>query len=211
MPDLDRRPIFQAVRQLRDGRPFTPSDVAILDAGIDKALGAEISTPGPVSAPPAPIAPVGRQVSSKGIALIHSFEQCKLEAYPDPGSKDGNPWTIGWGSTGPDVKRGVVWTQEQCDERFVRDLAGFAAKVDAALDGSPANQNQFDAMVSLAYNIGIGAFQKSTVLRKHRAGDWHGAAAAYSLWIKNDGKIMRGLVRRRAAEADLYDDPEVGA
>lgn len=195
--NIDRRPIFVAVRQLRGGEGFTLSEVRLLDAAIDAALRSD--------APSVPEA-TRRTVSQRGIDLIHSFEQCKLEAYPDPGSRDGNPWTIGWGSTGPGIQRGTVWTQEQCDARFKRDIAAFAAKVDALLGGAPTTQNQFDALVSLAYNIGVGALRGSTVLRKHKAGDYANAAAAFGMWIKNDGKIMRGLMRRRAAEADLYDD-----
>jgi lysozyme len=205
---VNRRPIFLAVKQLRGGQGFTPAEVAILDAGIDAAF-AEAPAAPPVALPPSS----GRHVSAKGIALMHSFENCELEAYPDPGSRDGNPWTVGWGSTGPDIKRGTRWTQEQADARFAVDLASFAAKVDALIGDAPTTQEQFDAMVSLAYNIGIGStnpakpggFTRSTTLRKHKAGDYHGAAAAFLMWDKNDGKVMRGLQRRRAAEADLYD------
>lgn len=192
---IERRPIFQAVRQLRKGQGFTLDEVRLLDAAIDAAL-----------AVAAPVAASGRSVSQKGIDFIHSFESCKLQAYPDPGSRDGNPWTIGWGSTGPDIKRGTVWTQGQADERFARDLAAFASKVDALLGDCPTTRHQFDALVSLAYNIGINALRGSTVLRKHKAGDYPGAAAAFVMWNKNDGKVMRGLTRRRLAESDLYDD-----
>jgi lysozyme len=198
---MNRRPIFQAVRQLRGGQGFTLAEVALLDAAIDEAIGVILS---PTPAPPPPV--TGRTVSPKGIALIHSFEQCRLEAYPDPGSRDGTPWTIGWGSTGPGIKKGVRWTQAQADARFAEDIARFSAKVAALLGDAPTNQNQFDALVSLAYNIGVGALQKSTVLRKHKAGDYAGAARAFLMWNKNDGKVMRGLTRRRLAESDLYDD-----
>lgn len=160
-----------------------------------------IATPGP----PAPESgSAGRKTSPKGIALIHSFEQCRLTAYPDPGSSNGEPWTIGWGSTGPDIKRGTVWTQEQADARFAADLAKFERGVAAAVGDAPTTQDQFDALVSLFYNIGIGAGTGSTVIRRHKAGDYEGAAAAFGMWVKNDGKVMRGLVRRRAAEAELY-------
>lgn len=165
------------------------------------AIDAAVNDDQPIVAPQ-----TGRRISQKGIDLIHSFEQCKLEAYPDPGSRDGTPWTIGWGSTGPDIKRGTIWTQVQADERFAQDIASFAAKVDALIGDAPTTQNQFDAMCSLAYNIGTSGFAKSTVLRKHKAGDYPGAARAFLLWNKNDGKVMRGLTRRRLAESDLYDD-----
>jgi GH24 family phage-related lysozyme (muramidase) len=210
---INRKPIFQAVAQIMEARgyerPFRwrAAEVPAMDAGIDAAFGAPAAQPVP-EARPEPAAPPssGRRVSQKGIALVHSFEQCRLTAYPDPGSKDGHPWTIGWGSTGPGIQKGVSWTQEQADARFERDLAQFGAKVDALLGSSQTTQHQFDALVSLAYNIGVGALAKSTVLRKHKAGDHKGAAAAFLMWNKNDGKVMRGLTRRRLAEADLYDD-----
>jgi GH24 family phage-related lysozyme (muramidase) len=206
---VDRARIFHAVKALRKGEAFTLAEVRLLDAAIDAAFAPESQQ----EARTAPIAASGtqpaphRRLSPKGRVLIHSFEQCRLDAYPDPGSKDGKPWTIGWGSTGPDIVRGLKWTQAECDVRFERDIAVYEQAVDRLTAGAATNQNQFDAMVSLCYNIGIGAFQKSTVLRKHRAGDYHGAAAAFLMWVKNDGKVMRGLQRRRAAEADLYDDP----
>lgn len=195
---IDRKPVFDAVRRLRDGKPFTLAEVQILDAGIDAGL--RNVTP-QFGHPPEP---EGRRVGQRGIDLMHEFEGLVLTAYPDPGSKDGNPWTIGRGATGPGIHKGVTWTREQADARFAEDLAKFAAKVDALLGDAPTDQSQFDAMVSLAYNIGTEAFRKSTVLRKHKAGDHAGAAAAFGMWVKNDGKVMKGLVRRRAAESALY-------
>jgi GH24 family phage-related lysozyme (muramidase) len=144
------------------------------------------------------------RASQAGLNLIHSFEQCKLTAYPDPGSRDGKPWTVGWGSTGPDIGPGTVWTQAQADERFRQDISGRESKLNAILGGAPTTQAQFDAMLSLGYNIGMDALAGSTVMRRHKAGDHEGAATAFGLWNKNDGQVLRGLVRRRAAEADLY-------
>ncbi|MCW1431412.1 lysozyme [Novosphingobium sp. JCM 18896] len=194
---IDRREIFQAVKALRKGQGFTLAEVQQLDAAIDRAL-ANVT---PQFAQPPP---TGRQVGQRGIDLMHQFEGCQLEAYPDPGSKDGNPWTIGYGSTGPGIAKGVRWTQAQADARFAEDLAKFAARVDALIGDAPTDQSQFEALVSLAYNIGLDALKKSTVLRKHKAGDHAGAAAAFHAWRMNDGKVMKGLVRRRAAEAQLY-------
>lgn len=189
-----RKLIFDAAK--RRGAIFrTRGEVADMDAAIDAAFG-------PCAEPTV----VARTVGPKGIALMHSFEGCRLEAYPDPGSRDGTPWTIGWGSTGPDVTKGAVWTQQQADERFAHDLnTKYAPAVDAAIGDAPTTQEQFDAMVCLTYNIGIAAFKRSTVLRKHKSGDYKGAAAAFVMWNKNDGKVMRGLTRRRLAESDLYD------
>lgn len=184
--------LFDAVRQIK-GAPLTQADVDAVNAAL---------APDDVEAPPA-----SRGVltpSPAGVKLMHDFEGCRLQAYADPGSDDGHPWTIGWGSTGPGIAKGVVWTQQQADDRFAADLAKFAAKVRDVLGGAKTTGPQFDAMVSLAYNIGVGAFSKSTVLRKHRAGDYPGAQAAFAMWNKNDGAVMAGLTRRRAAEAARY-------
>jgi len=197
---IDRKPIFAAIKALRNGQGFTLAEVKALDAAIDEAF----SDAAPVDAT-AP--PTGRRVTPKGIALIHSFEQCRLNAYPDPGSKDGHPWTIGWGSTGDGIHKGVCWTQAQADARFEADLGKFAEGVERLIGDAPTTPHQFDALVSLAYNIGLNALRGSTVLRKHKAGDYLGAARAFVMWNKNNGAVMRGLTRRRLAEADLYDDP----
>lgn len=133
--------------------------------------------------------------------FIRGFEQCRLKAYM-PTQHDVP--TIGWGSTGPDIRMNMTWTQAQADERFARDLAHFGAKVMVELGGAETTQAQFDAMVSLAYNIGVGAFGDSTVLRKHKAGDHDGAVAGFALWNKQKGKVLNGLVRRRTAEARMY-------
>lgn len=143
------------------------------------------------------------QVSKRGEELIKSFEGCKLVAYPDPGS-GGDPWTIGWGTTGPDVKKGVVWTQEKADARFSAHVNEFAEGVWAALANTPTTQNQFDALVSLAYNVGLRNLRNSTLLRMHKNGDFAGAAKQFVRWNKAAGQVMRGLTRRREAEAKLY-------
>ena len=144
------------------------------------------------------------------IKLVQEFEGCakrrpdgSFEAYPDPAT-GGDPWTIGWGSTGADIKKGVVWTQKQCDDRFSSHLGEFAEKVAKLLDGAKTSQNQFDAMVSFAYNVGPANLASSTLLRKHKAGDFAGAAAEFGKWNKANKKVMAGLTRRRAAEAALY-------
>lgn len=144
------------------------------------------------------------------IALVQRFEGCakrqpdgSFAAYPDPGT-GGDPWTIGWGSTGPDIKAGLVWTQQQCDARLDQDVTAFAAKVANLLGTAPTNQHQFDAMVCFAYNVGIGNLASSSLLKYHKAGDFAGAERQFALWDKAAGKVMPGLMRRRAAEAALY-------
>jgi len=143
------------------------------------------------------------KVDASGERLIKSFEGCKLAAYPDPAT-GGDPWTIGYGATGPGIVKGVIWTQAQADERFTQDIAKFAAKVDALIGFAPTTQGQFNAMVSLAYNIGTGNFGNSTLLRLHKAKDYSGAADQFIRWCNANGKRMTGLTRRRAAEAKMY-------
>ncbi|MEA3003103.1 MAG: lysozyme [Sphingomonadales bacterium] len=150
------------------------------------------------------------QPSAACTKLIHRFEGCEKRrsdgsfgAYPDPGT-GADPWTIGWGTTGADVKPGIVWTQAQCDDRFAADLAKFAVKVMTAIGTASTTQHQFDAMVSFAYNVGVGNLTSSTLLRNHKAGDHPGAAAEFAKWNKANKKVMAGLTRRRAAEAALY-------
>lgn len=150
------------------------------------------------------------QPSQACAKLIQEFEGCakkqpdgSFAAYPDPGT-GGDPWTIGWGSTGPDIKKGTVWTQKQCDDRFASHLDEFAQKVSKLLGSTPTTQSQFDAMVSFAYNVGVGNLSSSTLLKKHKAGDYKGAAAEFARWNKAAGKVLPGLTRRRTAEAALY-------
>ncbi|MDQ9019931.1 lysozyme [Acinetobacter sichuanensis] len=140
--------------------------------------------------------------SSAGIDLICSFEGLELEAYDD----GVGVWTIGYGTTvinGVKVKKGDTCTVEQAKKYMASDLRKFEAavnKVTVAL-----NQNQFDALVSLTYNIGTGAFADSTLLKKLNAGDYKGAAAQFGVWVKAGGKRMQGLVNRRAVERKLFE------
>jgi len=144
------------------------------------------------------------KISANGLKLKKYFESCKLQAYPDPGSKDGHPWTIGWGHTGKEVVKGLFWTQAQADAALVKDAEKFSAAVDDLIR-IPINQNQFDALVCLAYNIGTAALSSSTLLKMINSGNYDGAAAQFLRWNKNDGKVMLGLARRRLAEKYLFE------
>jgi len=148
-------------------------------------------------------------LNQPGLDLIHSFEGCakkrsdgRYEAYPDPGSRDGHPWTIGWGSTGSDISPGTIWTKEQCDARFERQIERYVQDVRDAIGNAPTTPNQFDALVAFHYNT--GAIKSATLTKRHVAGAYAGAKAEFAKWNKNDGKVMAGLTRRRKAEADLY-------
>lgn len=141
------------------------------------------------------------KISTRGLNMIADFEGLRLETYLDV---VGVP-TIGYGHTGKHATPGNVITVAQAKRILDEDLDTFEAAVTGA--AQTANQNQFDAMVSLAYNIGVGAFKKSTVLRKHLAGDYQAAARAFGLWNKAGGKVWPGLTRRRNYEAALYLEP----
>lgn len=181
-----RKPIADAVRAA--GGDFNqPGALAAFDAVMD-ALGVPRD---------------GLLPSAACFAIIKEFEGCRLTAYPDPGS-GGDPWTIGWGSTGADVKPGTVWTQQQADTRLMIDVTAFSAKVARLLGNASTTQHQFDAMVSLAYNIGVGNFSTSTLRIMHKVGNVTGAQQQFARWNKASGKVLSGLVRRRAAEARLY-------
>lgn len=141
--------------------------------------------------------------SPKIEAFIKGYERCRLKAYLP--TKDDVP-TIGWGTTGPDVKMGMVWTQTQADARFAADLARFAGKVTALVDTARTTQAQFDALVSFAYNVGYGegGLKTSTLLRMHKAGDYASAAEQFGRWNKQAGRVLNGLTTRRTAEAAIY-------
>jgi len=144
-------------------------------------------------------------LSAVGLTLLKHFEQCRLPAYcPTP---DDVP-TIGWGATrnadGSAIKPGDYWDQAKCDARLDADLSVLAGKVVKSIGAAPTTQPQFDAMMVLAYNIGAGALAGSTLLRRHRAARYDDAAAAFSDWRFQRGRVLPGLVRRRAAEAARY-------
>ena len=140
-------------------------------------------------------------MSQAGIALLRSFEGFSPVAYPDPAT-GGDPWTLGYGFT-RGVKPGDTITPDEAEERLKVEMAEFEGGVLKACARLPS-PNQLAAMTCLAYNIGLGAFQKSTVLRKHNSGETFAAANAFLLWNKAAGAVMRGLTRRREAERALY-------
>ena len=144
-----------------------------------------------------------KTVSTAGINLICSFEGLRLNAYDD----GVGVWTIGFGTTiypnGIKVKRGDTCTEAQAKAYMAHDLKKFESAVNSAVT-LPINQNQFDALVSLAYNIGTNAFKNSTLVKKLNTGDIRGAAAQFDVWNKGGGKVMQGLVNRRAVERKLF-------
>ena len=137
-----------------------------------------------------------------GMDLVQLSESTKLTAYPDPGT-GGAPWTNGIGHTGPDVYPGQVIDHAQALVWLSHDVEDAADTV-RRLVSVPLNQNQFDALVDLVFNIGEKQFASSTLLRKINAGDYAGAQEQFGRWNLSAGKVMGGLTNRRAAEADLF-------
>ena len=146
-------------------------------------------------------------VNKATLDLIKQWEGCKLTAYQD----GGGVWTIGYGITaaaGVGIKptQGQTITQDRAEELLHQTVDKFAAGVDELITAN-VNANQFGACVSLAYNIGVGAFAKSTVLRELNAGNYDKAAAAFRMWNIDNGKVEKGLVNRREAEKHLFLTP----
>lgn len=143
---------------------------------------------------------MNRTTGPRGLALIKSFEGCKLESYRCPA---GIP-TIGYGHTGPDVTDGMSIPQRMADQLLAQDLRRFEKAINE-LVLVPLTQCEFDALVAFVYNVGIGAFTTSTMralLNKHDLG---GAALEFQRWNKAGGKPLPGLTRRRAAERALFE------
>lgn len=126
---------------------------------------------------------------------------CK--AYPDPGT-GGNPWTIGWGSTGPEVTPETIWTQQQAEDSLDKHLLYFCSgvlKLSPKLLQEPSRR--LAAIISFAYNCGLGNYRISTLKKRVDASDWAGACEEIVKWNKAGGRILPGLTRRRQAEAAL--------
>lgn len=138
------------------------------------------------------------KTSQTGIKLIQEFEGLRLKAY----QCSARVWTIGWGHT-KTVRPGMEITRDEAEALLEEDLVKFERGVYRLLTREPS-QNQFDAMVSLAFNIGLGAFSRSSVLRHFNTNNDKAAEKSFHLWRKGGGKVLPGLVRRRAAEAELY-------
>jgi lysozyme len=138
--------------------------------------------------------------------LIEGFEGCRLEPYQD----SVGVWTIGYGHTGDDCYKGCdPIAQEQADQLLQADLARFETAVNGMVSDA-TTQQQFDAMVSFAYNLGEGSLRQSTLLRMHNSGDYRGAAGQFGRWNHAGGRVLAGLTRRRAAESAVYASGNYG-
>lgn len=131
--------------------------------------------------------------------LIKKWEQLRLTAYlPTPNDR----WTIGWGHTHT-TRQGMVITREKAEELFRGDVKWAVDAVNKEVSVG-LTQNQFDALVSLVFNIGATQFRNSTLLRKLNAGEYQGAAEQFLVWNKQKGKVLKGLVNRRQEEYEYF-------
>jgi len=181
---MTTKPFFDAARVIAGGK-LTQAQVDDLNKVVDK------------------LAPSSMTTSDVGVNLISAFEDTQFKSYDD----GVGVWTIGIGTTvypnGVKVKQGDTCTLEQAKTYFKHDLAKFENTVNESVT-VPLTQNQFDALVSLTYNIGSGAFKGSTLLKLLNKGDYQGAAEQFLAWKKAKGKVLPGLVRRREAERALF-------
>ena len=142
------------------------------------------------------------KLSAQGHKTLQRLEGFRSRAYiPVPGDVP----TIGYGFT-HGVRMGDTMTRAEADARLLNEVVPYEQAVERGCTRKP-NQNQFDAMVLLCFNIGIAGFLKSTVLKCHNAGDHQSAARAFGLWNKSSGRVYAGLTRRRAEESALYLTP----
>ena len=138
------------------------------------------------------------RTSQRGLSLIKSFEGLRLQAYQDAVGV----WTIGYGTT-RGVNASMSITKEQAERMLLNDVQRFEPEVERLVT-VPLSQNQWDALISFTYNLGAANLESSTLRRMLNAGDYTGAAEQFPRWNKAGGKVLPGLVRRRAAERELF-------
>ena len=165
------------------------------------------------------------KLGKAGEDLMHKFEGMRNRPYLCPA----HIWTIGYGHVlyqeqirlpvvrvpdkhTPMIRKEMplkpednrVWTKAEIDELFKADVASFERGVLRLVPGCVGHQGRFDALVSFAFNAGLGNLQRSTIRMKANRGDWEGAAEAFMAWTRGGGKVLPGLVRRRQAEIALF-------
>lgn len=138
-----------------------------------------------------------------GIDLTVASEGLQLTAYPDPGS-GGAPWTIGVGHTGPDVTEGMTITKDEAYDLLRKDIKSASDAVKRFVTVQ-LNKNQFDALTDFVFNVGLGNFASSTLLKKLNNGDYDGAGEQFAAWNKASGRVLQGLVTRRSNEENMFN------
>lgn len=179
-----RKPVFDAIRAAKGS--ILPAEVTLIDDLLDR-LGLVRQRD-----------LTRRAINAAGLDIIKLFEGCKLKAYRCPAGV----LTIGYGSTGSHVREGMTITPDQAEALLRSDLRRFEDYV--ATHCAPATDNQFSALVSFCFNVGEGNLASSTLRRLHLEGSYAAAADQFARWNKAGSKVLPGLTRRRAAEAQLY-------
>ena len=150
------------------------------------------------------------KVTDEGLSLIKRFEGFRATAYRCPSGV----WTIGYGHTSqagpPVVAPGMLMSEPTAEKVLRADVEAFARGVAGELRRN-ISEARFSALVSFAYNVGLGGFRSSSVLRAVNAGDFDAVPRRLGLWVKGGGKPLPGLVKRRAAEAALFMGGEAGS
>lgn len=141
-------------------------------------------------------------ISEEGLSLIKKFEGLELEAYQCAAGV----WTLGYGHTAG-VQEGDVWSEAQANEQLKIDMHVYADHINNQVT-CPLSQNQFDALVSWVFNLGPTNLRNSTLLKVLNSGDYEGVPAQIKRWNKAGGKVLEGLIRRREAEALLFEGKE---
>lgn len=140
------------------------------------------------------------RTSDEGLALIRHFEGCRLEAYLCPAGV----WTIGYGHT-HGVQSGDVIDQEAAEAFLIEDLEEFEGHVKSLVE-TKLKQHQFDAIVSWTFNLGPGNLKSSTLLNRINYGPLSDVPFQIQRWTRAGGTVLEGLVKRRAAEAALWQN-----
>lgn len=141
------------------------------------------------------------KVSEKGLDLIRKFEGLRLESYRCPA----NVLTVGYGHTGPDVQEGMTITEEQANDLLWRDVRVAERCVNGAVT-VPLTQGEFDALCSFVYSVGCARFRNSSLLRRLLDSDYDRAADEILRWVYADGKKLNGLLARREAEKERFEE-----
>lgn len=142
------------------------------------------------------------RISAEGLALIKKFEGCRLEAYQDSVSV----WTIGFGHT-KEVNEGDTCTREEAEDMLATELEEYEGYINDLVD-VPLLQNQFDALVAWVYNLGPTNLRESTLLRVLNEENYAQVPSEIKRWNRAGGNVLEGLVRRREAEALLFQDDD---
>ena len=140
------------------------------------------------------------KLGERGTEILKYFDGCKLTAYQD----SVGVWTIGYGHT-KGVYNGMTITQEEAEQMLLTELEEYEGYIENMVT-VPLTQNQFDALVVWIYNLGPTNFKNSTLLKELNAGNYNAAGQEITRWNKAGGKVLAGLVKRREAEAELFNE-----